>query len=1217
VVLQQTVANERFELRRRLGQGGMGVVYEAFDRVNRSPVALKALRPLDPDSLLAFKREFRALADVEHDNLVRLGDLFVDGDDWYFTMELVEGVDFVRWARGAGPHDELRPPLDEARIWAALRQLALGLDALHAAGKVHRDVKPENVIVTPEGRVVLLDFGLIADAGSTSDRAQGAVGTALYMAPEQAASDRVGPEADWYSVGVMLHEILVGKPPFSGPALGMLMEKQRAEPPAPRDLDPTLPVSLSDLCVDLLRREPEQRLTGARAMTRLGASPEVAAPAALGSVHRAQPFVGRSRELAELRLAWAAARGEAAHAVAMVVRGESGIGKSSLVRRFLSDLHAGMPNALVLSARCYEREAVPFKAFDGIVDGLSRFLAEIPHREATSYLPDDCALVARLFPVLRRVPALATAPDISVPSPQELRTRAFSAVRDLITRIASRRRTVLFIDDVQWADADSVALLHHVLGGSHSPPLLLLMTSRPELGPSAELLREVALDSRTVALGGLEPAEARALADELMAAPGGEIASLVEESAGHPLFLAELVRHAASGSPLRAIRLDDALRARVEALEPPAQRLLEIIAVAGEPLMVPVAREAAGLSAEAGMRHLAVLRAGLFVRSSSRSTSDGVAAERVECYHDRVREAVGDHLPDHVAAAHHQALAAALEAAGAGDWGPLSLVRHLEAAGDSERAGALATVAARRAADGLAFDRAAELYRTALGLTTHEPERRRTLQIALGDSLANAGRALEAASELLAAAEGADAATRRACNCRAADLLLATGHVDEGLGTLASVLAELGETYPPTPKKALLSLLWYRAKVRLRGLKVTLREPADLRPRDLSRIDVYRALSFGLSMIDNIRGADFMSRCTYHALEAGERDRLVKVLSPQASLLASQGEAGQAQAARLVATARKLAEGGPPGIMAWPLGAEAINSYFQGRLDDCLAVMPQVIALFREHTTGAVWEIATARLFLALTLRLAGRYGQLRALCEEEVGEAARRGDLYTEATLRRVGGVALLAADDPDGAERDLTRTRWSPPPGQYHMQNWYEWRQRAEIALYRGRAAELQTPAETTFADLRRVLLWRVATTRAEALWLGGRLAVSAADGSDRARLGQARRYARTLASTPYRFAPMWARLIDAGIAARRGEHARAAALLEEAAGDARAGAMDVLTGAIELCAASLLPGTEGGDRRGRARIALTARGIADPERFADLLVPGFDLVSTQTSG
>jgi tetratricopeptide (TPR) repeat protein len=1203
----------------------MGIVYEAFDRVNRSAVALKALRPLEPDALLAFKREFRALADVEHDNLVRLGDLFVDGDDWYFTMELVEGVDFVRWARGGDRHAEVQPPLDEARIWAALRQLALGLDALHAAGKVHRDVKPENVIVTPAGRVVLLDFGLIADAGSTSDRAHGAVGTALYMAPEQAASDRVGPEADWYSVGVMLHEILVGKPPFSGPALGMLMEKQRAEPPAPRDLDPSLPASLSDLCVDLLRREPEHRLTGARAMSRLGAGSAAGAPVALGSVHRAQPFIGRSRELAELRLAWAAARGEAAHAVAVVVRGESGIGKSALVRRFLSDLHAGMPNALVLSARCYEREAVPFKAFDGIVDGLSRFLADIPHRECVSYLPDDCALVARLFPVLRRVPALATAPDISVPSPQELRTRAFSAVRDLVTRIASRRRTVLFIDDVQWADADSIALLHHVLGGSHSPPLLLLMTSRPELGPSAELLREVALDSRTVALAGLEPAEARALADELMAAPGGEIASLVAESAGHPLFLAELVRHAASGSPLRAIRLDDALRARVDALEPAAQRLLEIIAVAGEPLMVPVAREAAGLSDGDGMRHLAVLRAGLFVRSSSRSTSDGVAAERVECYHDRVREAVSDHLPAARTAAHHQALAAALEAAGAGDWAPLALVRHLEAAGDSERAGALATIAARRAADGLAFDRAAELYRTALGLTAasgldamkHDPERRRTLQIALGDALANAGRALEAASELLAAAQGADATTRRDCNCRAADLLLATGHVDEGLGTLASVLAELGETYPPTPKKALMSLIWWRARLRVRGLKVTLREPADLRPRDLSRIDVYRALSYGLSMIDNVRGADFMSRCTYHALEAGERDRLVKVLSPQASLLASQGEAGQTQAARLVATARKLAEGGPPGILAWPLGAEAINSYFQGRLDDSLAVLPQVISIFREHTTGAVWEMATARLFLALTLRLAGRYGQLRALCEEEVGEAARRGDRYTEATLRRVGGVALLAADDPDGAERDLTRTRWSPPPGQYHMQNWYEWRQRAEIALYRGRAGELQTPAETTFADLRRVFLWRVATTRAEALWLGGRLAVSAADGADRVRLAQARRYARTLAGTPYRFAPMWAHLIDAGVAARRGEHARAAALLDDAAGQARAGSMEVLTSSIELCAASLLSGAEGGDRRGRARIALTARGIADPERFADMLVPGFDLVSSQTSG
>ena len=146
----------RYEILRPIGRGGMGVVYEALDRERQRLVALKTLRHSTPAALYLFKREFRALVDVHHANLVQLYELVIaESDRAFFTMELVRGTDFLTHVQRR-THD-LRP---------ALRQLVQGIRALHAAGTLHRDIKPSNVRVTPEGRVVLLDFGIATELGA-------------------------------------------------------------------------------------------------------------------------------------------------------------------------------------------------------------------------------------------------------------------------------------------------------------------------------------------------------------------------------------------------------------------------------------------------------------------------------------------------------------------------------------------------------------------------------------------------------------------------------------------------------------------------------------------------------------------------------------------------------------------------------------------------------------------------------------------------------------------------------------------------------------------------------------------------------------------------------------------------------------------------------------------------------------------------------------------
>src|SRR5215471_1391343 len=186
-----------YETVRLLGQGAFGVVYEARHRQTGEYVALKRLIRVGPASLASFKREFRSVQGVHHPNLVDLRELFEFEGSCFIAMERVEGIDLLDYVRRDGAS------FDESRLRDGLRQLCEALMALHAAGVVHRDVKPRNVLVTPAGRVVLLDFGLVGlvdDVNTAPESAR--QGSAAYMAPEQVFGAPPGPSADYYALGV-------------------------------------------------------------------------------------------------------------------------------------------------------------------------------------------------------------------------------------------------------------------------------------------------------------------------------------------------------------------------------------------------------------------------------------------------------------------------------------------------------------------------------------------------------------------------------------------------------------------------------------------------------------------------------------------------------------------------------------------------------------------------------------------------------------------------------------------------------------------------------------------------------------------------------------------------------------------------------------------------------------------------------------------------------
>ena len=569
----------------------------------------------------------------------------------------------------------------------------------------------------------------------------------------------------------------------------------------------------------LLCRDPKRRLSGRDALRRL-ASDAVAMSGSAPSArhHRESLFVGRERQLDILDRAFLGATHGCAGVVC--VHGPSGIGKSALLQCFL-DRVLERKDVVVLRGRCYEHESIPYKALDGVIDSLSRYLRSLRRSQADALMPRDVRALSRLFPVMLQVEAVAAAPreEPENPDPLVRRRQAFSSLRELLTRIADRQPLVLSIDDLHWADADSALLFEELLRPPQPPPLLMLACFRTEeVGskPFLQTLLERAGSNACMALP-LEPMtedEACSLIASLIPADApmsrAETLEIAQEAGGNPFLLEQLATYVVineTGWDGRATFVE-MLEARVRALPEGARRFLETLAVCGRPVAPALVYEASGLAGDERPL-VALLRSDRFLRSSG-------SAQRVEMYHDRIREMLAARVSPEDARRIHGLMARTLVARRADD--PEALYVHYRGAGDHEGASTQAVLAARKAQAALAFDRAASFYRTALELAPASPIRFDWRE-ELAGALANAGRPTEAADVYLEAARGADAKLRRELQRRAAEQMLIGGHIDRGLEAFRAVLRGVGIRLPTGPRMALASLLVRRAQLRWRGLE--------------------------------------------------------------------------------------------------------------------------------------------------------------------------------------------------------------------------------------------------------------------------------------------------------------------------------------------------------------------------------------------------------------
>jgi hypothetical protein len=1127
---------------------------------------------------------------------------------------------------------------NRAHLEEGLRQLARGLQYLHSSGKLHCDIKPSNVLVTGDSRLKLLDFGLVTELGAEQppDATFELLGTPAYMAPEQLGGEYT-EACDWYSVGVMLFEALTGRLPFTGAPFEVMKAKQEHDAPSPTEFAADVPARLNELCCGLLARSPDERLRAAELLLSLDtASAKPLTERRKSSAPATAPFVGRIHQLDALMDAYEASKGD--QPITTYVHGASGMGKTALVREFLRSVEERDTDVVILSGRCFERESVPYKALDNLVDVLSGYLRQLPEPAAEALLPRDVLALARVFPILRRVDVIANARQRApeIPDSQELRRRAFGAFRELMARIAARHPLVLFIDDLQWGDADSAMLLTELTRPPDAPPLLLLGAYRTEEATSSAPLRTLLSAGihgrerrtvREVVVGELEKAEAETLARALMDKrdrTGWTADTLVREAGGSPYLIAELASYAKSreSTVRRApdesvephvrsgeISLDEVIQRRVLELPDPARRLLEILAVSGRPLSLSIASRAGGISS-LELDALAVLRA---ARLSKTRVIEG--REEIEAYHDRIRETVVAHLEPDTLRAHHAALASALENFAGAD--PEALAVHFQGAGDRETAARYAIAAGDRAADALAFENAARLYRLGLDLQPVDAGNQQLIHVKLGDALANGGRGRDAAHAYLAAVNGATAADRLELQRRAAEQLLRSGHIDEAFVAIRAVLVTMGMHLARSPQRALIWMLLRRLEIKWRGLKFQERDVSQIAPETLVRVDVCWSIAIGLGIVDNIRAADFQARHLLLALRTGEPFRITRALSIEVAYSAVPGgERARRRAHRIGEMAQQLADrlGNPLalGLVAISRGTAAhLLGEWRSALEHCERAEP----ILRERCTGVGWELAIAHLYSLLSLQYLGELGEISRRLPVLIKEARERDDLHAVTNYQtRLSYIRSLAADNPDGAREEVREgiNVWYHKT--YTAQHYFELLANIDIALYVGDGNAAWDHIERHWPALRGSLLLRVQRIRIEALFFRARSALAASmmsadEGRRTMLLADAKKTIGQLRKQEAPHAPAIADLLSTGLGTMTDRVGRedVAMLLENTA---------VVFAQEEMwlhaAAARRRLGEISGGARGTALVAdadawMRAHGVQNPDRMTLMLAPG----------
>lgn len=549
-----------YRLDEKIGQGGMGEVFRAYDtRLNRA-VAVKMLRgagEVDEVAVQRFMREARAASALNHPNIVII----------YEVGETPTGEHFIvqEFIVGQTLRTLLTQPMLPAKVVELGSQIARALAAAHAAGIVHRDVKPENIMVRADGYVKVLDFGLAqqsetdTETGSCEqttrtnlDTAPGTLlGTPSYMAPEQAKGLATGSPIDVFALGVVLYEMAAGRRPFIASTHVAILTSIISDQPVPMGrINPAVPRALDDLVQQMLDKDPDRRPSAPEVERQLAAMQGISATTEVSPDQAAARAANVGREAERTQLWQAFARVKAGRSLIMAVTGEPGIGKSTILEDFLTDLAIRGERVTIARGRCSESLAGA-EAYLPVLEAFDSLL----HRTVGASLD---AVVRSVAPSWYVQVATRTVEESMVgrlresgPAPsQERMKREFGA---LMQELSRQQPLVLMIEDLHWADVSTVDLLNYLAGRFADMRLMVIASYRPsdmELAKHSFIGIKNDLQSRglfeEVALSFLAPADVERYLS--LQFPGHQFPpdfapGIHAKTEGSPLFMADLVRY--------------------------------------------------------------------------------------------------------------------------------------------------------------------------------------------------------------------------------------------------------------------------------------------------------------------------------------------------------------------------------------------------------------------------------------------------------------------------------------------------------------------------------------------------------------------------------------------------------------------------------------------------------------------------------------------------
>lgn len=743
-LIGQTLAH--YEILELLGIGGAAEVYRALDLTSEREVALKVLcERADPSMVLRFTREAKALARLEHPNIVKVYDAgFAEGQR-YLAMELVRGGSLKeRLQRGV---------LEWTEAVRVAIQVAEALGHAHRHGIVHRDLKPGNIMLTEDGRAKLMDFGLahVADA-SAMTRTGTVMGTVFYLSPEQAVGKHVDHRSDLYSLGAVLFEMLVGQPPFTGPSAVSIIYRHLNEVPVRvRQFDEGIPPLLEAIVARLLQKDPNKRFALVEeVVAALAATVSEAPDEGLADVYTEEveeppqghwlPLVGRQQELETLTVALEQSLAGMGRTV--LISGEAGTGKTRLAHEVAR--LARERNALPLVGDCLYGDAPnPYAIFVDLLMAFRRQWLRPGGDEAASALDRDIEGLLRDVERVLRIEAPGSQEEswwLQQLSLMDGQAQAFELISQFFVRASRARPLVLVLDDLQWASATTLQLFHYLSRAVRGSRILLLGIYRPEellpgiLGdrhPLRESLQRMSRERlyEEIPLKALGVTEVASMAASVLnvSTVDPDFAELLHhESEGNPFYLLEMLAllqeqgalervddHWELISALGEIQIPgtvyDVIMRRVERTDEEERDLLDWGAVLGQRLDVPLLTSLVGGTRLAILKRLYSLeqRFGLLIGDEN----------GFQFAHGKIREILYEELPPALRRECHLLVAQAIEDRAGEDTEPYvyDLARHYVRAGERVRGFRYAGAAAEKAERALAVSEAVTYLEEALG----------------------------------------------------------------------------------------------------------------------------------------------------------------------------------------------------------------------------------------------------------------------------------------------------------------------------------------------------------------------------------------------------------------------------------------------------------------------------------------------------------------------